>query len=69
MIIIEAIAVMLCGIFCFCGGYFSWNFFVNNHKFRNIQRFIGRNGARIFYMILGVLLVVVGLICLFGQFT
>ncbi len=56
------IAAILGGLFSFCGGYFGWSFFVNSGKFRGFSRLFGENGARRFYMILGVILIVLGII-------
>ena len=55
--------MILGGIFSFCGGFFGWGFFVNSYKFKGFQKLFGEQGARIFYMILGVFIILVGLLC------
>ncbi|MBR4320005.1 MAG: immunity 17 family protein [Oscillospiraceae bacterium] len=57
------IFMILGGVFSFCGGYFGWSFFVNNYKFKGFQKLFGEQGARNFYMILGVFIIIVGLMC------
>ena len=39
----------------------DFNWFMNNRKARLFVKLFGRNGARIFYTILGVLFVVAGI--------
>lgn len=46
------------GIFSICGAIFNWDFFFENYKARPVVKLIGRNGARVFY-------VLVGLFCIF----
>ena len=60
--IATKIIMILGGVFSFCGGYFGWEFFVNNYKFKGFQKLFGEKGARIFYMILGVFIFIVGLL-------
>ena len=64
MVIAEVIFLILGGIFSFCGGFFEWRFFVNNGKFKSMQKLFGYNGARIFYMVIGVFIVVMSVIIL-----
>jgi len=54
----EHLTIILCGIFCICASYFDWDFFFNNYKARPFIKLFGRNGARLFYLILGILLIV-----------
>ena len=61
--ITTKIMLILGGVFSFCGGYFGWDFFVNNYKFKGFQKLFGEQGARTFYMILGVFIIIVGLMC------
>lgn len=55
------------GLFAICGAAFEWNFFMNNHKARFIGAIFGRTGARVFYMLLGTFLVVLGILGAFGM--
>ena len=52
------IIMALGGIFSICGAIFNWDFFFENYKARPVVKLIGRNGARVFY-------VLVGLFCIF----
>jgi hypothetical protein len=61
--ITTKIMLILGGAFSFCGGSFGWDFFVNNYKFKGFQKLFGEQGARTFYMILGVFIIIVGLMC------
>ena len=48
------------GIFSLAGAVFDWDFFFNARKSRRIVNIIGRKGARIFYGILGVFIIAMG---------
>jgi immunity protein 17 of polymorphic toxin system len=48
------------GIFTLCGAGFDWEWFMNHRKARLFVMLFGRMGARIFYGILGLVLVVMG---------
>ena len=52
------IIMALGGFFSICGAIFNWDFFFENYKARPVVKLIGRNGARVFY-------VLVGLFCIF----
>ena len=54
--------LILIGLFSILGGILNWNWFMNNWRARFFVNIFGRNGARIFYVGLGVFLVVVGVI-------
>lgn len=60
---------MIQGLIAISGGIFSivcaakdFDFFMNNHKAKFFVDLFGRNGARIFYGILGATLVVLGVL-------
>ncbi len=44
------------GLFSILGSIFNWNFFFEYGKSRIITKIIGRKGARLFYMGLGIVL-------------
>ena len=48
------------GLFAICGAAFDWDFFINSRKARFFVSILGRMGARIFYAILGLVIVVLG---------
>ena len=54
--------IAACGIFSICGAVFNWDWFMNNSRARFFVRLFGRNGARLFYGILGAMLFVVGIL-------
>ncbi|MFH1230443.1 MAG: immunity 17 family protein [Planctomycetota bacterium] len=55
-----------CGVFAICGAAFDWEFFMNHRKARFFIRLFGRTGARIFYGLLGIILVVIGVLIAIG---
>ena len=48
------------GIFSICGAALDWDFFINSRKARFFVAVFGRTGARIFYGVLGLVIVVMG---------
>ena len=55
-----ALLLSLAGLFSICGGVFDWDFFMNNYKARGMVKLFGRNGARVFYMVLGTVIALLG---------
>jgi small neutral amino acid transporter SnatA (MarC family) len=47
----------LWGLFGMAGGLFNWDWFMTGRKARLISRVLGRTGARIFYVLLGLVLI------------
>jgi len=54
-------AILAAGIFSMLGGALNWDFFMNSTKASIIASVFGRSGARIFYVVLGLMLSVAGL--------
>ncbi len=54
------------GLFSLIASIKEWEFFFNAHKASWIENLIGRSGARIFYGILGIALIIVGLLSFTG---
>jgi hypothetical protein len=54
------------GLFCAAGGIFNWEWFMNHRKARFICAMLTRTGARIFYVLLGLGLVVLGTLITVG---
>lgn len=55
----ELIAIIIsigAGAFAILASIFNWNFFFENKKAKLFMKIFGRNGSRIFYSILGLLL-------------
>lgn len=61
MTIIYFVIFLLCGLFSIAGAVFNWDFFFSNRKARVFVRLLGRTGARIFYGILGIAIIVMGI--------
>jgi Immunity protein 17 len=59
---VLAIVLILSGIFGLASSYFNWDWYYNNHRARLFVTIFGRTGARIFYAILGVGMIVFGII-------
>jgi hypothetical protein len=53
---------ILIGLFSILGGILNWNWFMNNSRARFFVNILGRNGARIFYIGLGIFLVAFGVL-------
>lgn len=54
------------GIFSICGAAFDWDWFINSRKARFFVATFGRTGARIFYSVLGIVIVVLGTLIMLG---
>jgi hypothetical protein len=50
------------GAFSICGGAFDWDWFMNSRKAQFWLKLFGRQGARMFYVILGVVIAAIGVI-------
>lgn len=49
-----------CGAFSVLGALMDWDWFMNNHKARFFVALMGRQGARGFYMLIGLGLIIGG---------
>ena len=58
---IYGIFFVLSGLFSILGAVINWDFFMNNRKAYIWVKLFGRNGARIFYGILGFVIAIIGL--------
>ena len=54
------------GLFSICGAAFDWDFFINSRKAQLFVTMFGRTGARIFYGVLGLAIVVLGALITLG---
>jgi drug/metabolite transporter superfamily protein YnfA len=61
-----ALLLVLAGLFAIAGGVFDWEWFMTNRKAWVFVKLFGRNGARIFYCILGLVVAVLGVLIAFG---
>ena len=57
------------GLFSAAGGIFNWEWFMSNSKARFVTYFIGRTGARAFYILLGLAIVVLGTLLAMGTLS
>jgi hypothetical protein len=48
------------GLFTIAGAIFNWDWFMNDYRARFFVKIFGRDGARIFYVILGLVIIVLG---------
>ena len=64
---ITAILLILAGGFSFVGAVANWEWFFNHPRSRFFVKFLGRNGARIFYMVLGSILAGIGVASMLGM--
>jgi hypothetical protein len=58
--------IAACGAFAICGAFFNWEWFMDNDKTVIVVNLFGRTGARIFYGVLGIALVVMGVLMALG---
>lgn len=54
------------GLFSICGAAFDWDWFINSRKARFFVATFGRTGARVFYALLGISIVLIGVLIAFG---
>ena len=54
------------GLFALAGAGFDWDWFMESRKARFFTAILGRNGARVAYMLLGVALIVMGALMAVG---
>jgi hypothetical protein len=61
---VYGIVIILCGIFSIVCAAFNFNWFINNNRAKLFVKVFKRNGARIFYIILGIILCLLGFVLL-----
>lgn len=57
------------GVFSVMGAILDWDFYMEHRKARWIVALVGRFGARIFYFLFGVALIVLGVLITMGILT
>lgn len=55
--IVMNIIIGVFGSFVTLSGIFNWDFFFENRKVKFVVKIAGRNGARIFYSLLGAAMI------------
>ncbi len=58
--------IIAAGVFSVCGGVFDWDFFMNSRKARPLVAFFSRDGARLFYVLLGLFVIFFGFLFVMG---
>lgn len=57
------------GAFSICGAAFDWDWFLNSYRARFFVAILGRTGARVFYGLLGLGFIVLGVLFTLGVIT
>lgn len=65
--LLVCILFILVGLFSAAASFFNWDWYFNNYRARFLVKIIGRRGARIFYMVLGLFLVGLAIAILLGN--
>jgi hypothetical protein len=63
---ITQIFFMAIGIFSVLGAFFEWSFFFNSKRARFAVSLFGKSGARIFYIVVGVILFSIAFLDMIG---
>ena len=56
------VLIAFVGLFPILAAVFDWDFFFNNYKARPVVKVLGRSGARIFYAVLGTVIIVISFV-------
>ncbi|MBN1514992.1 immunity 17 family protein [Candidatus Sumerlaeota bacterium] len=56
--------IIAIGLFAITGAVMDWDWYMEHRKARLVVKFFGRNGARIFYAVVGALFCVMGALVL-----
>ena len=63
----SGIILILVGLFSMAGGYFNWNWFMENRRARFFSKILGsRTRGRIFYIVLGTFVIIFGISTMLG---
>ena len=57
---LGGILLGLAGLFTIVAAVMDWNWFMNHHRARLFVMLFGRQGARVFYAILGLIIAAIG---------
>ena len=60
------LGIAFVGVFAVIGAVSNWAWFFESRKGRSFVKLFGRGGARVFYVLLGVFLIGLGLLGAFG---
>lgn len=59
--VVISLVFILIGVFSVFGGALDWDFFMENRRARLFVMILGRLGARIFYVLLGIVIFLIGI--------
>lgn len=59
--IMAGTTLIFVGLFSLISSLKNWDFFMNNHKAQFWIKLFGRKGARIFYSVIGLILIIIGI--------
>ncbi|MBR1750640.1 MAG: immunity 17 family protein [Ruminococcus sp.] len=62
----TSVIAILAGLFCVVCSYNDYDWFFNNSRASLFVRLFGREGARKFYIVLGIILIVLGVMIIPG---
>lgn len=57
---IASVFAFLAGLFCILAAVYDWDWFFENYKAKPFVALFGRDGARMFYGILGLIIIILG---------
>jgi hypothetical protein len=60
MMLFGGLAILLGGIFCIVGGGLNLSIFMDSPQAQPLIQSLGRTGARLFYLVLGVVFILAG---------
>ena len=63
---LAGLIVIAGGVASICGAAFGWDWLIHSRDSRFLVNILGRLGARLFYGVLGLVLVVAGVLMLLG---
>ncbi|MEW6535052.1 MAG: immunity 17 family protein [Candidatus Auribacterota bacterium] len=65
---IMGLILVFAGLFSIAGAVFDWDWFMTHRKARLLVKLLTRNGARVFYAVLGVIISVIGILVMLNAF-
>jgi hypothetical protein len=64
---IPGIILIIGGIFTFAGAFFNWDWFMGSGKAQSLAKLLGNEDrVQIFYEILGIIFIILGILVIFG---
>ena len=61
MVGVPNLLIIIAGIFTIFFAFMDYDWFMNHGKAKPFVAFFGRSGARLFYIILGIVIIILGL--------